>query len=79
MMQKLISRSTFNKKYRYRLVLASDNIYLRNCGNCTNLSILKLIKKADNCFLMGGYGIPEEERNVNRCRGLCDLHQWVKP
>ena len=71
MMQKLMERSTFDKQHNYRLVLSSDNIHLRHCGNCANLT-----RFTSDCFIMVGYGIPPEERKVNHSRGLCNRHQY---
>jgi len=79
MMMSQMERSTFNKVYNYRLVLSSDNIDLKHCGNCVHLGGIKGIIKIVGCSLMKQCGIPPNEILVNRRRGLCDLHQRGKP
>ena len=78
MIMTTMERSKFNKQYNYRLVLSSDNIDLKHCGNCTHFSVTKRINKIDECLLMVGCGIPFDEIKVNSRRGLCNLHQRIK-
>jgi hypothetical protein len=70
-----MERSTFNKQYNYRLVLISDNIDLKHCGNCIHLNGIKGFIEIDGCFLMKQCGISPENIKVNNRRSVCDLWQ----
>jgi uncharacterized Zn finger protein len=72
MMQSLIDRPAFNKQYNYHLTIQSDNIHLKSCENCGNLSAIKT-NKNEECFVMVSYGIPCEKRDVEK-NGLCNLY-----
>ena len=80
MMMSPMPRSTFNTTYNYRLVVWSDNIDLKHCGNCTHalLKGIETMRKEEGCFLMVQCDIPSREIIVNRRRGLCDLWQRRK-
>ena len=73
-----MERSTFNKRYNYRLVAVSDNIELKHCGNCAHTIQNKHHKSLDGCYLMVQAKIPTQEININRRRGLCNLWQKQK-
>ena len=75
MIQKVKTRSMFDKKYNYRLVLSSDNIDIKHCGNCVNLSGQKGLLRINRCYRMKQYGLSSGEIDVNVRRGLCDLHR----
>jgi hypothetical protein len=78
MMMSKMERSTFNKTYNYRLVVTSDNIDLKHCGNCTHYGGIKGLFEVDGCFLMIQCEIPRKEIEINQRRGLCDLWQKKK-
>ena len=68
-----MKRSEFEKLYKYRLGMKSDNIDLRRCGNCAHLDRIKGVAEADGCFQMAKRKIPHHEIKVNRERGFCLL------
>jgi len=71
----MLERPIFNKQHNYRLVLTSDNIDLKHCGNCDHVILTAGEKNLDECSAMSGYGVPPGDRDVNSLRGLCDLHR----
>jgi len=78
MMMTQIERSTFNKQYNYRLVMVSDNIDFKHCGNCAHTIPNEHHASLDGCYLMVQSRIPTVEVIVNRRRGLCNLWQEQK-
>jgi len=74
-----IGRPAFNSQFHYRLVLSSDNIDLKHCGNCAHLNGIVGDLRNYGCSLMKQCGIPPEGIRVNVRRGLCDFHQRKNP
>ena len=74
-----ITRDEYNKRYRFRQVLTSDNIYLRHCGSCVFLKKTEGKNNVYWCFIMSRWLAEGADITVNRKKSCCNLWMEKQP